>query len=105
MRNFNEFSKKKRNIIIVVIITILVLFIPLFINRASFGRFMKDVKSEWGNGLERSVEVYDVNGNLIKKYEGKFDIEYDSDRIRFDDENGKRHVIYYKTGTIIVDEK
>ena len=23
----------------------------------------------------------------------------------FDDENGKRHVIYYPTGTVIVDEK
>ena len=29
----------------------------------------------------------------------------DENRILFDDEDGKRHVIYYPTGTIIIDEK
>jgi hypothetical protein len=47
----------------------------------------------------------DVTGNLLKTYEGKFDIDYDDNRIIFDDETGKRHVIYYPTGTVIVDEK
>lgn len=29
---------------------------------------------------------------------------YKCDRILFDDEQGKRHVIYYPTGTVTVDE-
>ena len=48
--------------------------------------------------------MYDMNGGLIQEYSGKFDIDYDDDRIIFDDENNKRHVIYYPTGTIIIDE-
>ena len=103
--NYNENKKRRNRLLIVGGIILALLLTGLFMNKASVGRFFKDVKSEWNNGLERSVEVYDINGDLIKKYEGKFDIDYDSDRIRFDDENGKRHIIYYKTGAIIVDEK
>ena len=52
------------------------------------------------------MSVYDINGILIKQYDGKFDIETDRNNyILFDDETGKRHVIYYTTGTVIVDEK
>lgn len=68
-------------------------------------RAFKSQESNFNDGIERIVEVYDATGNLLKKYEGKFDIDYDDDRIIFDDENGKRHVIYYPTGTVIVDEK
>jgi len=42
---------------------------------------------------------------MIKTYDGKFDIDHDDNRIIFDDEQGKRHVIYYPTGTVVVDEK
>lgn len=55
-------------------------------------------------GTERTVEVYDATGNLLKTYRGKFDIDYDDSRIIFDDEENRRHVIYYPTGTVIVDE-
>lgn len=99
------FKTTKRKAIAIAIAVVAVLFLLAFLNRASVGRFMKDMKSEWRNGLERTVEVYDVNGNLIKRYEGKFDVERDDDRIKFDDENGKRHIIYVKTGTVFVDEK
>ena len=57
------------------------------------------------SGIERTVEVYDATGNLIKQYSGKFDVDYKYDRIIFKDENGKRHTIFYPTGTIIIDEK
>jgi len=56
------------------------------------------------SGIERTVTVYDINGKEIKSYTGKFDVEYDDSRILFDDEEGKRHVIYYTTGTVIIDE-
>lgn len=71
---------------------------------AAGSRAFKTQHSNFNKGIERTVKVYDMNGGLIQEYSGKFDIDYDDDRIIFDDENNKRHVIYYPTGTIIVDE-
>ncbi len=69
-------------------------------------RALKDQQSNLSGGIERTVSVYDINGQLIEQYNGKFDIETDRESyILFDDEQGKRHIIYYTTGTIIVDEK
>lgn len=90
-----------------IILVICLLFGMLFYynSTAAGKRAFKSQESNFNDGIERIVEVYDATGNLLKKYEGKFDIDYDDDRIIFDDENGKRHVIYYPTGTVIVDEK
>lgn len=74
-------------------------------NTAEGARAVKDFQSNIHNGIERTVTVYDINGEIIKEYSGKFDVETREDSIRFDDENGKRHIIYYTTGTVIVDEK
>lgn len=68
-------------------------------------RAIKDTKSNVSGGIERTVTVYDINGEIIQQYSGKFDVSYDSERIKFDDENGKRHIIYYTTGTVTIDEK
>lgn len=76
-----------------------------FNNTADGARQLKSQQSNFHGGIERIVTVYDVNGQQIQKYEGKFDVDYDDNRIIFDDENGKRHVIYYPTGTVIIDEK
>lgn len=74
-------------------------------NSESGRRALKDQQSNLQGGIERTVSVYDVNGELIKQYSGKFDIETDRDSyILFDDEKGNRHIVYYTTGTIIVDE-
>ena len=62
------------------------------------------MQSDFGGGIERTVTVYDIDGEIIQEYSGKFDVDYDSERIKFDDENGERHVIYYTTGTVIIDE-
>lgn len=91
--------------------------IATFLTLAAFAAFqfyynhtaigMRAIKSEESNlsgGINRSVEVYDATGNLLKTYHGKFDVAYDSNRIIFDDENNMRHVIYYQTGTVIIDE-
>lgn len=89
------------------ILTVAVLIGMLFYynSTAAGKRAFKSQESNFNDGIERIVEVYDATGNLLKKYEGKFDVDYDDDRIIFDDENGKRHVIYYPTGTVIVDEQ
>ena len=67
-------------------------------------RAIKTQQSNFGGGIERRITVYDVEGDVIAKYEGRFDIEYDDDRILFDDEEGLRHILYYPTGNVIVDE-
>jgi len=73
-------------------------------NTESGKRAVKTQESNFQQGIKRSVHVYDMNGGLIKTYEGKFDVDYDNDRVIFDDEKGLRHIIYYPTGTIIIDE-
>lgn len=67
-------------------------------------RALKTQESNFGGGITREVKVFDATGDVIATYKGKFDIEYDNDRILFDDESGLRHIIYYPTGTVIVDE-
>ncbi len=94
-------------IVTVVVLSVITLMLMLWYynNTAKGQRAMKTQESNLNNGISRTVEVYDATGNLIKTYDGKFDIDYDDNRIIFDDEQGKMHVIYYPTGTVIVDEK
>lgn len=76
------------------------------LNTESGKRALKDQQSNLSGGIMRTVQVYDVNGELIKEYEGKFDVETDKETyILFDDEDGKRHIVYFTTGTIVIDEK
>lgn len=77
-----------------------------FTNTESGKRAMKTQESNFDGGIRRSVKVYDAVGNILQEYEGTFDIDFggDEQRILFDDENGMRHVIYFKTGTVIVEE-
>lgn len=61
----------------------------------SVERGFKDLDSEYGGGLDRTITVYDQNGQAIKQYKGKVDIE-DSEygnKVLFD-MNGKRVIIY-----------
>lgn len=71
---------------------------------ASCDRWMKTMDSEYGNGLPREVIVYSATGEVIWRFNGKFDVDYTDGRILFDDENNKRHTIYFQNGTVIVNE-
>ena len=104
-----EADNKSTKIISFVISAIVIISLTIgmrwyYSNTESGKRAMKTQESNFNAGIERRVEVYDMEGDLIKEYEGKFDVTYDDDRILFDDENGKRHVIYYSTGTVVIDE-
>ena len=88
-----------------LVVFVLIGMLFYYNNTAAGKRAYKSQESNFNYGIERTVEVYDATGNLLKTYNGKFDIDYDDNRIIFDDENGKRHVICYPTGTVIVDEK
>ena len=101
-------SKTTRAITIAVSVVIAVVFLATqqwyYTNTASGLRAKKSEKSNFQNGIRREVTVYDMQGDIIKQYEGKFDVDYDNDRVIFDDEDGLRHIIYYPTGTIVIDE-
>lgn len=70
-------------------------------------RAQKTFHSEVGGGLYRVVKVYDMQGEQIAEYKGKFDLEERQTdgvtKIKFDN-GGKRHIIYCSTGTVIIDE-
>ena len=71
-------------------------------------RAVKTQRSEFNDGLQRELTIYDMQGEVIAHYEGKFDIDFSSEqsgqRIVFDDEQGIRHVIYPGGGIVIVNE-
>jgi len=70
-------------------------------------RAQKTFHSEVDGGLYRIVKVYDMQGEQIAEYKGKFDIEENQTdgvtKIKFD-LGGERHIIYCSTGTVIIDE-
>ena len=71
-------------------------------------RAQKTMHSEVSGGLNRRVKVYDMQGELIAEYKGKFDVAESATegitKVKFDCD-GKRHIIYGSTGTIIIDEE
>ncbi len=95
-------SYEKKYIIIVIIAIIAIIVIALFINRASSKRWLKSLSSEMNNGINRTITVYDYNGNEIRHWTGKFDVTEGESGMLFDDENGKRVII---NGGIIINEE
>lgn len=95
---------KKRFIKLIATIAILTTFAVFGGSCASCSRSMKTLNSELSNGLNREVIVYDAVGNEIFRQTGKFDVNYSDGRMLYDDENGKRHTIYFKNGIVIVNE-
>lgn len=77
---------------------------------ASWDRAVKDVKSEFDGGLDRTITLVDTNGDVVKTYEGKFDIESGegagaAPKIKFE-KDGQRIIIYdLGATTAIVEEK
>lgn len=69
---------------------------------ASCSRTVKSVSSDVAGGLDRTVTLYDYNGEEIKSWSGKFDISEDDNEIYFDDANGKRVILQ---GGIVVCEE
>lgn len=86
--------------------TIAIIFIAAGIGGVAGALACRKSEKKYRNGgIKRAITVYDVNGEIIRQYSGKCDVTYNSERIKFDDENGKRHIIYYTTGTVIIDEE
>lgn len=64
---------------------------------ATGSRSLKDFQSNINKGLEREIIITAEDGREIFRYEGRIDIDNDhaDNYIKFDDENGKRYLIYY----------
>lgn len=69
---------------------------------ASCARMTKSISSDMGGGLDRTVTLYDYNGEVIDSWSGKFDISEDDNEVYFDDADGKRVIIQ---GGIVVCEE
>lgn len=83
-------TKTKR---LLAILLAAVLIIGLMTGCASLNRMGTDIKSEFGNGLERVINIYTANGDLIASYEGKIDIGSQNSYVKFDFK-GKRYIYY-----------
>ena len=96
---------KKHIAKIITIISLLVICLVLCSCSEGCARSCKDLDSNWNGGLYRTVKVYDIDGDLVAEYSGKFDIETDhTTYILWDDEKGMRHIIYFSTFNVIIDE-
>ena len=85
---------KSFKIFIVVLVTIIIVIIGIFVNSASFKRGVVDLKSDLSGGLNREINVYTADGQLIKHFEGKIDIDSEHDGAVKFDYNGKRYIYY-----------
>lgn len=68
---------------------------------ASWSRSMKSISSDFGGGLNRTVTVYDYNGEEIKHWSGTFDVSESDNEVYFDCD-GKRVIIH---GGIVINEE
>ena len=89
----------------IMIITVATISLFMFTGCASWNSTVKNWESELGNGLNRVVKVYSMDGKLLETYEGRIDIDYDNDRVIFQINGGNRVAIYTKTATVVVEEK
>ena len=106
-KKFSQGHKKLFGTIGIAILSFLIMFggFSLYYNNTESGkRSLKSWESNIDGGIERTVTVYNIDGEIIQQYSGKFDVDADEKRIIFDDENNKRHMIYWTTGTVIIDE-
>jgi hypothetical protein len=66
-------------------------------------REFKTLQSNWSGGLDRILVVYNLDGSVHAKYEGKIDVQYsDGGKVLFDFE-GKRY-IYYNFPTEVIEK-
>ena len=82
-----------KNTILRVIVSGIISMILLTGCTSSCERDLKDIQSDWGGGLNRQINIYSLDGNLIASHEGKIDIEDRENSILFE-LDGKRYVYY-----------
>lgn len=79
--------------VIAVVSAFLVTALMFGTSCSSCDRSMKSCASEYGDGLQRAVNVYDFQGDLIAHYDGKLDVQVNESKVLFD-LDGKRYIYY-----------
>ena len=75
-------------------ITLIILTMGQLTGCASCDRAWIDIKSDVGGGLNRTINVYTANGDIIATYTGKIDLEVTQGGYVKFDYNGKRYIYY-----------
>lgn len=107
----DDYEKTKGVICIIVAFLVLVISIVCFkvgSQSNSFKRGLRDIQSNYSQGITRTISITAEDGREIYYYHGTIDIELNGEerKIKFEDENGKRQIIIYgvqDTVTIIED--
>ena len=87
---------------ICVIVFVVIIGVVALLGTSTAQRTLKSVSSDFGGGLDRTVTVYDYNGNEIRSWTGKFDVSESENEVYFDNEDGKRVIIH---GGIVINEE
>lgn len=69
---------------------------------SSCSRMGKSISSDMCGGLNRTVTLYDYEGEEIRSWSGKFDVSESENEVYFDNQDGKRIIIH---GGIVVNEE
>lgn len=85
-----------------VIVFVVIIGAVALLGTSTAQRTLKSVSSDFGGGLNRTVTVYDYNGNEIRSWTGKFDVSESENEVYFDNEDGKRVIIH--EGIVINEE-
>lgn len=93
-------SRVKKLIVVALVLVIMV--VPMT-RCASLRRIGKDIKSDFSGGLERTLTVYNANGDVLKTYKGKIDLESTEGGIVKFDLNGQR-IMYYNCYVEVIEE-
>jgi len=88
--------------IIKIILLSVMIAIPLS-GCGSWERMGKDIQSDIGGGLNRIVTVYNADGEVLKTYEGKIDLETTEGGIVKFDLNGQR-IMYYNCYVEVIEK-
>ena len=86
---------------VICIVVVLAAILMMLSGCAGWQRTKKSFASDISGGLHRTLTVYDYNGNEIRSWTGKIDVDNMEDRTVFD-MDGKRTVI--RGGIIIIQE-
>ena len=81
--------------IVIIIVTVIIGILAFILFGTAGGRRkLIDIKSDFSGGLDRTINVYTANGDLLASYTGKIDLEAtEGGYVKFDFE-GKRYIYY-----------
>ena len=73
-------------------------------NTASGARNYNTYKSEMNNGIERTIDIYNAEGELRYHFEGTVDIDDESQAytLFFDTQDGQRMIVHYGVQDLVV---